>query len=225
MSFTVDPVFNRIARGSDPDSITDKDLLKFLQSNNVDTNLRDINLFMADRGTSGAQCIDRSDLCNLLVTKTNTKLRNEVYSRQSYKLPSNHFLNFELEYTITRIFEYELNLLREIQHYIYVLNQKSDFSIFDSFQEVDINFTNYYNVKELVSFFERCGRSLSARAAEGSVMRLDRHDSGRVSLHDFTVLFDTYTGKYVPNGKQMENLLNYQENKTKSFDNCKFFLG
>jgi hypothetical protein len=54
-------------------------------------------------------------------------------------------------------------------------------------------------------------------------MRLDRHDSGRVSLHDFTVLFDTYTGKYVPNGKQMENLLNYQEGKTKSFDNCKFF--
>jgi hypothetical protein len=52
---------------------------------------------------------------------------------------------------------------------------------------------------------------MSLRAAES-----------RVSLHDFTVMFDTYTGKYVPNGKQMENLLNYQENKTKSFENCKF---
>jgi hypothetical protein len=147
-SFTVDPVFNRIARGASPDHITDTDLLKFLQSNKVEANLRDINLFMADRGTSGEKCIDRADLCNLLVTKTNTKVRNEVYQRQTYRLPSNHFLNFELEYTITRIFEYELNLLREIQHYVQVLSQKSDFSIFDSFQEIDINFTNYYNVKE-----------------------------------------------------------------------------
>lgn len=45
-----------------------------------------------------------------------------------------------------------------------------------------------------------------------------------VNIHDFTVLFDTYTGKYVPNGKQLDNILTYQENKTRSFENCMAFF-
>ena len=82
---------------------------------------------------------------------------------------------------------------------------------------------NYYGVRELVSFFERCGRGLGVTASEGCVARMDREGEGKVSLSDFTVLFDTYSGRYVPNGKQMENLLGFQEIKNRSFDNCSFF--
>jgi hypothetical protein len=57
---------------------------------------------------------------------------------------------------------------------------------------------------------------MSLRAAEGSVMRLDRHDSGRISLHDFTVLFDTYTGK--PNRLKTVSFCNWAKNRYEFFE-------
>lgn len=222
-SFSLDPVFDRIAR-ENFDTITDNDLLKFMKSNSIDVNIEDIQLFFSDRGTSGNTCIDKSDLANILVTKRNSKVRGEVYHRPVYSLSKDHFLNFELEFTITRIFEYELNLLREIKHYVYLLNSKNDFSIIDAFQEIDCNFSNDYDKKQLMSFFERCGKGLADKAAAGSIQRFDRHDSSKVSLHDFTVLFDTYTGKYIPNGKQIQNIMDYQEYKNQSFGNCMSFF-
>ena len=222
-SFSLDPVFDRIAVPF-ADCITDNDLVRFMKSNNIDVNIEDIQLFFSDRGTSGSFGIDKTDLANILVTKRNKKLRGEVSHRSPYSLPKDHFLNFELEFTIARIIEYELNLLREIKHYVYLLNNKSDFSILDAFQEIDCNFTNDYNKKDLISFFGRCGKNLGDMAAAGSIQRLDRHDDDKVGIHDFTVLFDTYTGKYVPNGKQVVNIMNYRDYKNQSFANCMSFF-
>jgi len=48
-----------------------------------------------------------------------------------------HYLNYEVEYSVTRIFEAEFNLIRKIKQKVGLLVRAKDFDVLDSFHEID----------------------------------------------------------------------------------------
>ena len=136
----------------------------------------------------------------------------------------NVYLKKNILFEILKKNKDELNILREIQHFISVQMGRDDFNIIDAFQEMDVSFSNNITSNDLCSFLDRCGIKCPFSVTNAIIFRIDKESLGKISLNSFTIMFDTYTGRYVPNGKQMENLQLFQEKKTRSFDNCMSFL-
>lgn len=72
-----------------------------------------------------------------MLPKFDDELRLKVMDRSLSRSAMKGFLNYEVEYSISRVFESELNLIRKIKQKVKVLTKCKDFDILDAFHEID----------------------------------------------------------------------------------------
>lgn len=102
------------------------------------------------------------------------------------------FLNYEVEYSISRIFESELNLIRKIKQKVKALVKCKDFDILDSFHEID-TFTSgnidFENLKRFLTNNAGLGEEKLIKCILERVGSMDQI----IDISRFYNLFDIYS--------------------------------
>jgi len=79
--------------------------------------------------------------CNLVLTKNDTNLRCLVTQRGTYAIESHEYLSPEIEFSLARVFERELQLIDE---FFEIANDIKylDFNVYQAFRTIDYLNTN-----------------------------------------------------------------------------------
>ena len=110
--FCFSTVFSRIARKDN--QVLGSHIMAFLQENSISASLDYCNAFVEFLKLPGNYGLSSFELASVLSPKLQPELTERVQSREAHALESSQFLNFEIEYQVSRIIEYELSLMKTV---------------------------------------------------------------------------------------------------------------
>ncbi len=65
---------------------------------------------------------------------------------------TSHILNPDVEYSLSKVFEKELELVRNAEIVISDIKTRFDFNVSDIFSLLDLNYFNYLNTEKYIAF-------------------------------------------------------------------------
>jgi hypothetical protein len=104
------------------------------------------------------------------------------------------FLNYEVEYSISRIFESELNLIRKIKQKVKALVKCKDFDMLDSFHEIDTFTSGTIDFENLKRFLTNNAGFAEENIIKGVLERIGNLQ-GEIDISRFYNIFDIYSSK------------------------------
>jgi hypothetical protein len=104
------------------------------------------------------------------------------------------FLNYEVEYSITRIFESELNFIRKIKQKVSQLIKCKDFDILDCFHEIDTFTSGSITLDNLNRFITNNIGPTDEKLIKSIIERLGSQE-GIIDLGRFYNLFEIYSNQ------------------------------
>ena len=84
----------------------------------------------------------------MILSKSDQMLKKSILDRDSYYINNEDNIPYEIEFSLARLFETELKLIKNINYCLNSLSSRSDFNIIDVFTLFDENNFNYINQKK-----------------------------------------------------------------------------
>jgi hypothetical protein len=84
-----------------------------------------------------------TDFLKMVLPTANSSLRQLVTQRQNYAVGKGEKLAYEVEYSLTKLFQNELIMHRKIEKGKHDLSFRYDFNLLDAFRSIDRNNDQY----------------------------------------------------------------------------------
>lgn len=161
------------------------DLHQFLKDNDIVVSERDIlylfSLFDTDRDGR----MTYVNFLNAIVVATSPSLRQLSTQRETYQVGKKQTLPYEVEWTLARVFDAELEGYRKIELLKDELAAKKDFDIKSAFRTVDIDRLGFLDHESLMKFFQRNKIDASEDDVLALIRRADKDLDGKISYTEF----------------------------------------
>jgi len=136
-----------------------------------------------------------SEFLNFLVTDSDFTLRRLADEKSSYYPSSSPYLGFDVEYSLVKLFEREIELVRNLVALLKDLNLRYDHNVTQLFTSLDEYSLNYITSDNLRNFLFKNGVELFESDYQAIWKRIDLDRDGRVSLWELKKVFGL-TGYY-----------------------------
>ena len=103
------------------------------------------------------------------------------------------YLNYEVEYSITRVFEAELNLIRKITQRVGTLIRAKDFDVLDCFHEVDTFTSGRIEFDNLSRFLANNYGYVEESLVHAILERMGTSES-QIDIGKFFDFFEVFSG-------------------------------
>lgn len=121
----------------------------------------------------------------ILLPLNNSKLRDNVISRQPYEVSSKNKLSVDIEYPLVRVFVKELEMHANLENLKKELSLQNDFNILEAFKAIDINHSRYIDFENLEAYLLRKGIRPQEEDIISFIQRLDKDLDCKVSYMEF----------------------------------------
>jgi len=138
------------------------------------------------------------------MTVDNPALRSMVSQRETYEVSEDAFLEYDVEFALSRLLSMEVQLQKKLNELRFVLSQQHDFDPINIFSVVDSHYTGVLTYKILKDFFSRHKVQVNDQDLKAILRRFDRQDKGNINSNDF--LGQVYPNKVrikIPMKKQL----------------------
>ena len=122
-------IFKRIDNDN-TNYITDSNLIDFFQSNQIYCTNNEAKFIISFYDSNSKKCLNYSQFLNIIIENDN---ENILLNKNEDLLDSDDKISYQIEYALCRLFEKEINLVRNLEFLISDLKERRDFSIFDMF--------------------------------------------------------------------------------------------
>ena len=163
--------------------ITENNIVTFLQDNSVYCTQKEAKEIILFYDSDKSHSLSYSEFLNIIlcdeqippINKDNTVFSNSV-------------LPYSIEYSITRIFEKELNLIRTIDSLMSAIKMRRDFSVFDLYRTLKGK-EDYVSGQVLMLFFQRNHIKAGVEDIKRIIKKLDIDRNGIVTAEDLETVF------------------------------------
>ena len=163
--------------------ITENNIVSFLQDNSVYCTQKEAKEIILFYDSDKSHSLSYSEFLNIIlcdeqippISKDNTVFSNSV-------------LPYSIEYSITRIFEKELNLIRAIDSIMSEIKKRRDFSVFDLYRTLKGK-EDYVSGQVLILFFQRNHIKAGVEDIKRIIKKLDIDRNGIVTAEDLETVF------------------------------------
>ena len=122
-------IFKRIDNDN-TNYITDSNLIDFFQSNQIYCTINEAKFIITFYDSNSKKSLNYSQFLNIIIENDNEKI---LLNKNENLLDSDFKISYQIEYALCRLFEKEINLVRNLEFLISDLKERRDFSIFDMF--------------------------------------------------------------------------------------------
>lgn len=165
--------------------------------------------------------LNYSEFLNLVLSDNNYTLRRIARERLSYS-HSRVILPYDVEYSMTKIFERELDLVRNVEIILNDVKSRYDFNVYDLYSSIQT--LSYLTGENVRKFLYRNDAEVNESDIRAITKRLDTDRDTRISFTEFKRLFEfpgVTTGK--DNYTFKNSSTNFNESST--FYNTKSSIG
>lgn len=135
--------------------------------------------------------LNYSEFLNLLVSERNSLFRSGPNFYKTYDP-----VPYDVEFSLVRLLEKELDLVKALSLAIRDLNLRYDFNVIDAFRSLDILGIDNINTESIRKYLIRNFISPSEQDVMNIVKRLDVDRDYRVTFTEFKNLFSSYSAGY-----------------------------
>lgn len=161
------------------------DLHQFLKDNGIYPTEKDILRLFHLFDTNGDQRISYTNFLDATLPCTSPALRKLATQRASYSIGKNETLPYDVEWSLSRVFDKEIEASRQIEMLKEELIKRYDFDLLDAFKKIDIYRLGHIDQEALTKFFQRNKIKVSDEDILALLRRMDRDRDGKVSYAEF----------------------------------------
>lgn len=162
-----------------------QDLHDFLRDNGISATERDVLYLFKLYDSNGDQRLTYSNFLNAVLPVTSPALRQLATQRESYFVGRNETLPYDVEWSLSRVFDKEINAYRKIELLKDDLVNRYDYDGLNAFKTVDIDRLGYLDHETIYQFFQRNKIIASDDDVLALLRRLDKDQDGRISYAEF----------------------------------------
>ena len=168
-------------------SINSQNLLNFLNKNGICTNLDELQYLILFYDENQDCCLSYTEFLNMILSDNNYSLRKSARERVGSTFPKIN-LPFNVEYSIVKLLEKELYLIREISCLINFLKSKYDFNTHELFHLIkgDNEFIKSENIK---NFFLKNSVKFNDDDIRNIMKRFDFNRDSKIDYCEFHKFF------------------------------------
>lgn len=166
-------------------SINSVDIVEFLRRNSICSNIQDVEFLILIYDINSDGVLSYSEFLNLVLSESNYSLRELVRNRFSSSL-LNSTMRFNVEYSIAKLLDKELDLVRSTRGFIEVIRERYDFNLHDIYHLLK----GYKAITQesLTTFLNRNNVNASFEDIKAMIKRLDFNKDGRIDFKEFHCL-------------------------------------
>ena len=84
----------------------------------------------------------------MILPKYDALLKKSIMDRATYMIKKDEYLPYDIEISLVRILEREIDFTNNLNYNLYNVRVRSDFNFIDSFSYLDENKLNYITLKK-----------------------------------------------------------------------------
>ncbi len=84
----------------------------------------------------------------MILPKNDALLKKSIMDRATYMIKKDEYLPYDIEISLVRIIEREIDFTNNLNYNLYNVRVRSDFNFIDSFSYLDENKLNYITLKK-----------------------------------------------------------------------------
>ena len=161
------------------------DLHTFLLDNGVNASEKDVLYLFRLFDSKGDQRLCYSDFLEAILPATSPALRKLAMERESYYVGRNETLPYDVEWSISRIFDKEISTYRKLELLKDELIHRFDFDTLNAYKTIDYDRLGFLDHEALYGFFQRNKMIVSDDDVLALLRRIDKDQDGRVSYAEF----------------------------------------
>ena len=165
--------------------IRPEDLYRFLKENGITTSEKDIDYLFRLLDGAGSQRLSYSDFIRATLPVTNPTLRQLVTQRQAYYVGKNQPLPSDVEWSLARVFDKEIDAYRKIELLKESLAGRFDFNASQAFKTIDVDRLGFLDHETLFQFFKQNNIIISDDDVQALLRRIDKDQDARISYDEF----------------------------------------
>lgn len=164
------------------EKISKMNLLAFFEKNDLIISSKDLNMLFEhlDRDSDGS--IDWDEYIKTVISKDCSFYENSTKKLKKDIIPT---LPLEIRHSLTRVFEEELNGLKELNRKKVDLVNLKEFSLVQSFKDLDINNKSYIDIRDINQFISYYKGQITYTRAERILRRLDFDLDGKINYSEW----------------------------------------
>ncbi|CAG9317494.1 unnamed protein product [Blepharisma stoltei] len=156
--------------------ITFSDIILFLRDEGLRFEEKEAYILLKEWDVKNEGKLDFEDLKRWILPSR--------YEMKNYDVGSAR-ISYEVEYTLTKVFENELFHIRVNEETRIRLAEKQDFTLIDAFRSIDDDYCGYITPQSLVRFLQRNGIKQCDELVHGILHRLDKDNDGNLNYAEF----------------------------------------
>ena len=171
----------------DKNSINAYNLLDLLNKNGICSNVQELQylIYFYDENQDGN--LSYTEFLNMILSENNYSLRRLARERICSTFPKIN-LPFNVEYSIVKLLEKELNLIRQISCLINVLKQKLDFNVHEVFHLMKVN-NEFITPESIKNFLLKNCSNFNEDDVRNIMKRLDINHDSKIDYCEFHNFF------------------------------------
>ena len=168
-------------------SINSENLLNFLNKNGICTNLNELQYLILFYDENQDGCLSYTEFLNMILSESNYSLRKLARERIGSTFPKIN-LPFNVEYSIVKLFEKELYLIREISCLINFLKSKCDFNTHELYHLIKGN-NEFIKPENIKNFLLKNSVKFNDDDIRNIMKRLDFNRDSKIDYCEFHKFF------------------------------------
>ena len=168
-------------------SINSENLLKFLNKNGICTNLNELQYLILFYDENQDGCLSYTEFLNMILSESNYSLRKLARERIGSTFPKIN-LPFNVEYSIVKLLEKELYLIREISCLINFLKSKCDFNTHELYHLIKGN-NEFIKPENIKNFLLKNSVKFNDDDIRNIMKRLDFNRDSKIDYCEFHKFF------------------------------------
>ena len=170
-------------------------VVEFLKAHSIYISSAEAQQIVASYDSDLNGNLNYSEFLNLIVSRSNYVLRNSALNTSNYN-PFNP-LPYDVEYSLVRIFEKEIDFARNQTMLVKDLNLRYDFNACDAYRVLDVYSLDNVNNECIRKFLFRNYSDASETDITNMIRRLDVDGDYRVTFSEFRRFAANYGGELV----------------------------
>ena len=168
-------------------SINSENLLNFLNKNGICTNLNELQYLILFYDENQDGCLSYTEFLNMILSESNYSLRKLARERIGSTFPKIN-LPFNVEYSIVKLLEKELYLIREISCLINFLKSKCDFNTHELYHLIKGN-NEFIKPENIKNFLLKNSVKFNDDDIRNIMKRLDFNRDSKIDYCEFHKFF------------------------------------